>query len=46
MSLKEMFIAESPVAVRMVANKIAFSEMSDISMSGQCPFLISNRERR
>ena len=46
MSLKEMFIAESPVAVRTMANKIAFSEMSNMSMSGQCLFLISNRERR
>ena len=46
MPLKEMFIAESLVAVGMLANKIAFTEMSDVSMSGQCLFLISNRERR
>ena len=46
MSLKEMFIAESPVAVGLMANKIAFSEMSDINMSDQCLFLISNRKRR
>ena len=44
MSLKEMFIAESPVAVWMMANKIPFSEMNDINMGGQCLFLISNRE--
>ena len=46
MSLKEMFIAEGLVAVGMMANKITFSEMSDVGMSGQCLFLISNRERR
>ena len=46
MSLKEMFIAESLVTVGMVANKIAFSEMSDIGMSGQCLFLMSNGEGR
>ena len=45
-SLKEMFIAESPVAVGMMAIKVAFSEMCDIVMSGQCLFLISNRKRR
>ena len=34
MSPKEMFIAESMVAVGMMANKITFSEMSDIGMGG------------
>ena len=33
-----MFIAESPVAVGMMANKIPFSEMNDINMGGQCLF--------
>jgi len=46
MSLEEMFIAESLVAFQMMANKITFSEMSDIGMSGQRLFLISNRECR
>ena len=44
MSLMEIFIAESPVAVGMMANKVPFSEMSDINMSGQRLFLILNRE--
>ena len=46
MPLEDMFIAESLIAVRMMANEITFSEMSDISMGGQCFFLIPNRERR